>query len=65
MESVGTMFCCLAFQHICKWSGKGRNIEVTVGDVIKLLRIIKSKSDCKMLQKDTGMLRDREMKQQI
>lgn len=38
---------------------------MTVADGIKLLRIIKSKSDCKMLQKDTGMLRDREIKQQI
>lgn len=38
---------------------------MTVVDVIQLLRIIKSKSDCRMLQKYTGMLRDREMKQQI
>lgn len=38
---------------------------MTVADTIKLLRIIKSKSDCRMLQKDTVVLRDREMKQQI
>lgn len=41
------------------------NIEVTIADNIKLLRIIKSKSDCKMLQKDAVILRDRKIKQQI
>lgn len=38
---------------------------MTIADDIKLLRIIKSKSDCKMLQKDTVILRDRKIRQQI
>lgn len=38
---------------------------MTTADDIKLLMIIKSKADCKMLQKDTVILRDRKIEQQI
>lgn len=39
---------------------KGRNVEMTVADDTKLLRVIEF--DCRILQKDTVILRDRRIK---
>lgn len=40
-------------------------MEVTIADNIKLLRIIKSKFGCKILQKNIVILCDRKIKLQI